>query len=66
VQPDYAGGGVMIIKETIERECCQENDLQHYCGLKKEGYNIYPMWFCVHCGQPFVRLPQGDKEKIRV
>jgi hypothetical protein len=56
----------MIIKETIERECCQENDLQHYCGLKKEGYNIYPMWFCVHCGQPFVRLPQGDKEKIRV
>lgn len=40
----------MKIKETIERECCQSQDLKPYKGDK----SFNPQFkFCVHCGQKF-------------
>lgn len=39
----------MKIKETIERECCnQTKDLKSYKGITKRVEKIL---FCIHCGQ---------------
>jgi len=39
---------VMLIKETVERECCQEKDLKKYKGCLPNSDNCF---FCIHCGQ---------------
>jgi hypothetical protein len=37
------------IKETIERECCQQKDRRPVEGTPKKGAD--PEWmFCIHCG----------------
>lgn len=40
----------MKIKETIERECCQEKDLRAYAGIRVEG-DATGLQTCCHCGQ---------------
>ncbi len=42
----------MIIKETIERECCIFKDLQPYKGARAQK-SLYPpkILVCKHCGQ---------------
>ena len=41
----------MIIKETIERECCHTQDLKIYKGTLKDHSNRSVYKFCIHCGQ---------------
>ena len=40
------------ISETIERDCCQVQDLMAYQGLQKRPTDKYKV--CKHCGQTFV------------
>lgn len=41
----------MKITETIERECCQPNDLAQYQGNPIMSHSKHPFKFCKHCGQ---------------
>ncbi len=62
----------MKIKETIERECCQDSDLVLYHGLISAGCSkvIHNPRFCRHCGQTWYRDsemgPAGSNETVRV
>ncbi len=70
----------MKIKEEIERECCQHQDLKPYRGLVNEGKpgSIIPKAhrpvFCIHCGQIWIHTremgPAGSMdpsmEKIEI
>jgi len=50
----------MKIKETIERDCCQEQDLKKYLAL---GHNKIPggdPQFCIHCGQVWIKTREPD------
>jgi len=50
----------MKIKETIERECCQQGkDLKPYQGLKFSD-TIVKISFCIHCGQLWFLTSQMD------
>lgn len=46
----------MIIKETIERECCQPKDLKPYKGPRTDT-----IYFCQYCGSHYTeeRVPDG-------
>ena len=58
VMPFGAGGGELKIKETIERECCEQRDLKDYRGevdTLRRGLK-----FCIHCGQLFHTTSQTD------
>lgn len=48
----------MKIKQTIERECCQLDDLLQYKGLCEEWMKRSAPFFCKYCGQIFYH----DKE----
>lgn len=37
------------IKETIERDCCEQKDLKEYKGRDAHIHN--QIFFCQHCGQ---------------
>ena len=59
----------MKITETIERECCQPQDMRPYkgdCTDKNWMRNIKPL-FCIHCGQIWERVKDayGDTEFIK-
>ena len=42
----------MLIKETVERECCYyPKDLKIYDGLRSMAMGKRKLLFCVHCGQ---------------
>jgi hypothetical protein len=48
----------MIIKETIERECCDfRKDLKFSSVYSSKGKKLQ---FCVHCGQLWVWVRQMD------
>lgn len=44
----------MLIKETIERECCQEQDFLTYNGDTTLGRSLIPTRFCIRCGQIWI------------
>ena len=50
----------MIIKETIERECCTWNDLKNYNGDPPAKYLHQKLKFCVYCGQLYFLDSQMD------
>lgn len=39
----------MIIKEVVERECCQSKDLKPVLSSPKYA-NYYSLMFCIYCG----------------
>jgi hypothetical protein len=43
----------MKILETIERECCAEQDLKPYMGMLKNS-TINPIFYCQHCGELWI------------
>ena len=47
----------MKITETIERDCCQEQDLKPYHGDKTKSF-LVPTHYCIHCGQLWTIGPQ--------
>jgi hypothetical protein len=49
---------IMKIKETIERQCCQSQDLRKYCGERELLVDRFDPIFCIYCGQIWVH----DKE----
>lgn len=51
---------MVMVTETIERECCDENkDLVPYKGKPING--IMPSRFCKHCGQLFKIVHYTDE-----
>ena len=49
----------MLIKETIERRCCQQKDLKPIEGTPAAGLD--PKYkFCVHCGRHHVGETERD------
>lgn len=50
----------MKIKETIERECCQTQDLKKYRGEQANDTPWLGLRFCTHCGQLWHQTSQGD------
>ena len=49
----------MIIKETIERQCCHQKDLRPVNGTPMAG-SIPRYVFCVHCGHHHVMTTFTD------
>jgi len=48
----------MKIKETIERDCCQDKDLKLYRG---KYFSTNKGWvFCVHCGNIWEKVSYTD------
>lgn len=43
----------MKITETIERECCEGQDLKRYMGVLKNS-TINPIFYCKHCGELWI------------
>jgi hypothetical protein len=42
----------MKIKETTERDCCEQRDLKPYNGTQSpDRRTVLAQYFCVHCGQ---------------
>jgi hypothetical protein len=59
----------MKIKETVERECCQDKDLLPYLGifrsLEDEDYaKLHDIKFCKYCGQIWECSNLRGKERI--
>jgi len=58
----------MKIEETIERQCCKQQDLKSYHGLHR--VKIVDPMFCIHCGQVwgYIRYTDeaGDQDSKRV
>lgn len=58
----------MKITETIERECCQRQDLKPYRGVMHESLKRHCPKFCVHCGQVWMEDsemgPAGSNEPV--
>ena len=50
----------MKIKETVERDCCQEQDLKKYCGLFKDQLKMFSPKFCTYCGQVWAYHKEAD------
>lgn len=49
----------MKINQTIERDCCQREDLRPYLGLVNDDFiKQRKPKFCIHCGQVWY----NDKE----
>ncbi len=49
----------MKIKQTIERDCCQSEDLKPYLGIcKNNNIKLLKPKFCIYCGQVWY----NDKE----
>lgn len=40
----------MKLKQTTERDCCQERDLKAVEGCRMINFSIPTLMFCVHCG----------------
>jgi hypothetical protein len=50
----------MKIKETVERECCQQQDLKKYRGQQSPDAVYLGLKFCQFCGQLWYETSQGD------
>lgn len=52
----------MLIRETIDRECCLSKDLKKYKGQVEaslQGHEKF-LYFCQHCGQLWRETTQMD------
>jgi hypothetical protein len=50
----------MKIKETIERECCEDRDMKRYRGLFSTMPQLKDAVFCIHCGNIFTKESYTD------
>ena len=61
---------IMKIKETVERECCNDNDLKPYKGRSEDIQEKEKTMFCQYCGQVWVCTrqmnPAGSMDPCRV
>lgn len=50
----------MKVTETIERDCCQHQDLKPYKGTIGDSLKTNHPSFCQHCGQIWIRVRKMD------
>lgn len=55
----------MLIKELIERECCEDQDLLRYQGMLRHDGRFPPVAFCRHCGELWVSVPPTYAQERR-
>lgn len=53
----------MLIKETIERECCESRDLSPYRGMLRAA-RPESVSFCRHCGELWVVRSGDDPRRL--
>jgi len=58
----------MKITETVDRECCQRQDMKPYNGKIGAEVKRFRPRFCVHCGQVWIvdseMGPAGSNEPV--